>query len=167
MTLNNDRSTIIKILTNSKKWSVAIEIEGSKEIFRYREVKFPFLDNAMNLWVENVIADSIILTDLLIKEKAKFFANAFNIQENELIFSNGWLDRFKKRNNIQQHRIYGESRSVPIASLSEKRIKLHQLLSQYSLDQIYNINKTGLYYKMSLNQTLFTKPILGQKKDKM
>jgi len=120
----------------------------------------------MNLWVENVIADSIILTDLLIKEKAKFFANAFNIQENELIFSNGWLDRFKKRNNIHQHRIYGESRSVPIASLSEKRIKLHQLLSQYSLDQIYNINKTGLYYKMSLNQTLFTKPILGQKKDK-
>jgi hypothetical protein len=39
----------------------------------------------MNLWVENVTASGVILTDLLIKEKAKFFANAFNIQENELV----------------------------------------------------------------------------------
>ena len=48
------------------------------------------------MWVENIIASSVILTDLLIKEKARFFANAFNIQEDELVFSNGWLDRFKK-----------------------------------------------------------------------
>ena len=46
------------------------------------------------------MAGGVILTDLLIKEKAKFFANAFNIQEDELVFSNGWLDRFKKKNNI-------------------------------------------------------------------
>ena len=43
----------------------------------------------MNLWVENVIAGNVILTDLLIKEKAKFFAEAFNIQEQNLVFSNG------------------------------------------------------------------------------
>ncbi len=42
----------------------------------------------MNLWIENIMAISVILTDLLIKEKVKFFANAFNIQENELVFSN-------------------------------------------------------------------------------
>jgi len=165
-TLNIDRSTITKILTNSENWSAAIEIESSKEIFRHRGVKFPILDNAMNLWVENVTAGGVILTDLLIKEKAKFFANTFNIQEDELVFSNGWLDRFKKRNNIRRHRMHGESGSAPIASLSEERIKLRQLLSQYSLDQIYNIDETGLYYRMSPNQTLSTKPVLGQKKDK-
>ncbi len=102
----------------------------------------------------------------MIKEKAKFFANTFNIQEDELVFSNSWLDRFKKRNNICQHHMHGESGSAPIASLSEERIKLCQLLSQYSLDQIYNIDETGLYYRMSPNQTLSTKPVLGQKKDK-
>ena len=42
----------------------------------------------MNLWVENVTAGGVILMDLLIKEKAKFFANVFNIQEDELVFSN-------------------------------------------------------------------------------
>ncbi|CAI2195115.1 18881_t:CDS:2, partial [Funneliformis geosporum] len=36
----------------------------------------------MNLWVENVTANRVIITDLLIKEKARFFANTLNIQEN-------------------------------------------------------------------------------------
>ena len=62
--------------------------------------------------------------------------------------------------------MHEESGSALIASFSEERIKLCQLLSQYSLDQIYNIDKMGLYYRMSPNQTLFTKPVLGQKKDK-
>ena len=43
----------------------------------------------MSLWVENVTAGGVTLTDLLIKEKAKVFAQAFNIQESELMFSNG------------------------------------------------------------------------------
>ena len=54
----------------------------------------------MNLWVENMIAGGITLTDLLIKEKAKMFAAAFDIPESELVFSNGWLEKFKRRNNI-------------------------------------------------------------------
>ena len=64
----------------------------------------------ISLYVENVIAKSVILTDLLIKKKAKIFAQAFNIQESDLVFSNGWLDKFKKRNNIQRYRAHGEAK---------------------------------------------------------
>ncbi len=120
----------------------------------------------MNLWVENVTAGGVILTDLLIKEKARVFASAFNIQESNLVFSNGWLEKFKKRNNIQRYRAHGEAGSAPLESLPEERMKLRRLLSQFTLDQIYNIDETGLYYRMPPNQTLSTKPILGQKKDK-
>ena len=48
--LNIDRSTVTKILAKSEKWISVLEIEGSKEIFRYKGVKFPELDRAMNLW---------------------------------------------------------------------------------------------------------------------
>ena len=43
----------------------------------------------MGLWVENVTAGGITLTDLLIKEKAKVFAYALSIPESNLVFSNG------------------------------------------------------------------------------
>ena len=88
---------------------------------RHREVKFPLLDHAMSLWVENVTAGGVTLTDLLIKEKARIFAQALNIQENELVFSNGWLEKFKKRNNIKRYRAHGEAGSAPLESLPEER----------------------------------------------
>lgn len=136
------RSTITRILQQKDKWKVVTNTEESTQTFRHKEVKFPILDHAMSLWVENVTAGGVILTDLLIKEKARVFAEAFNIQENELVFSNGWLQKFKKRNNIRRFRIHGESGSAPLASLSEERTKLHQLLSRFTPDQIYNIDET-------------------------
>ena len=69
----------------------------------------------MSLWVENVTAGGA-LTDLLIKEKAKVFAQAFNIQESELMFSNGWLEKFKKRNDI----VHTEKQEVPHWNLLQK-----------------------------------------------
>jgi Tc5 transposase DNA-binding domain/Fission yeast centromere protein N-terminal domain len=140
--LNMDRSTISKILSQRDKWEVTTGTEDTAQIFRHKEVKFPVLEQAMNLWVENVTTGGVILTDLLIKEKAKIFAEAFNIQEKDLAFSNGWLHKFKKRNNICRYRIHGESGSAPLASLPEERRKLHQLLEHYTLDRIYNIDET-------------------------
>lgn len=140
--LTIDRSTISKILSQSDKWKATVITEDSIKTFRHKAVKFPLLDQAMNLWVENVTAGGVILTDLLIKEKAKIFAQALNIQENELVFSNGWLYKFKQRNNIRRYNIHGESGSAPLASLPEERIKLQQLLSRFTLDRIYNIDET-------------------------
>ena len=138
--LNIDRSTITKILSQKNKWK-DINAEDS-QTFRHKEVKFPPLEHAMSLWVENAIAGGVILTDLLIKEKAKIFAEALNIQEEDLSFSNGWLHKFKKRNNIRRYRIHGESGSAPLASLSEERTKLQSILGEYTLDRIYNIDET-------------------------
>ena len=66
-----------------------LEIKGSKKIYKNKRVKFPELDRTMSLWIESVTAGGVILTDSLMKEKARFFANAFNIQKDKLVLSNG------------------------------------------------------------------------------
>jgi len=48
-TLKIHRSTVTKILVQSERWSSALEIEGSKEIYKNKRVKFPELDRAMSL----------------------------------------------------------------------------------------------------------------------
>ena len=95
----------------------------------------------MSLWVENATASSVVLMDLLIKKKAKTFAEAFNIQEKDLTFSNGWLYKFKRHNNISRYRIHRESGSASLVSLSEEHTKLQLILGQYTLDRIYNIDE--------------------------
>ena len=78
----------------------------------------------MNLWVESVTAGDVILMDLLIKEKAKMF---FDIQEKDLTFSNGWLHKFKRRNNIRRYHIHRESESASLATLPEERTRLQSI----------------------------------------
>ena len=95
----------------------------------------------MSLWVENTTVSNVILMDLLIKEKAKTFVEAFNIQKKDLTFSNGWLYKFKRHNNISRYRIHEELGSMPLASLLKEHTKLQSILDQYMLDRIYNIDK--------------------------
>ena len=82
----------------------------------------------MSLWIENTTASDMVLMDLLIKKKAKTFAEAFNIQEKDLTFSNGWLYKFKRHNNISRYHIHEESESMPLVFLLEEHTKLQLIL---------------------------------------
>ena len=94
--LSIERNTVSKILLQKEKWKTKLNTENSIKAFKHKPVKFPVLDRAMNIWVGNVTEGGVILTDLLIKEKARIFATSLSIQESQISFSNGWLEKFKK-----------------------------------------------------------------------
>ncbi|CAG8675158.1 10545_t:CDS:2, partial [Dentiscutata heterogama] len=53
-----------------------------------------------------------------------------------------------------------KAKSASLDTLFEEKQKLNNLLSQYTLDQIYNADKTALYYCMQPNQTLLSASIM-------
>ncbi|CAG8438760.1 17478_t:CDS:2 [Cetraspora pellucida] len=125
-TLKLDRSTISKTLKKSEHY----------------------------LYLEEISTAGMVLTDDLVKLKGREFGNSLGISEDDLKFSNGWVANFKKRNSLHRYRFSGEVASAPLESLSDERIKLRQLLSQYEPENIYNADETGLFYRMLLHQTL-------------
>ncbi|CAB5388009.1 unnamed protein product [Rhizophagus irregularis] len=78
----------------------------------------------------------MILSDNILREKAKEFAQDLNIAENAIGFSN------------------------------ELRAELQELISKYDPNDVFNFDKTGLFYHMTPNQTLASGPVSGTKKDK-
>ena len=54
----------------------------------------------MNIWIGQVSASGLTITDNLVAEKAKIFGEKLGIEKTELAFSNGWLCGFKQRNKI-------------------------------------------------------------------
>ena len=44
---------------------------------------------------------------------------------------------------------------------------LRKLVSQYAVKDVYNMDETGLYWKMALDRTLGTERHAGQKQDKV
>jgi len=161
--LNIDRTTISKIINKKDKWVSIEEGEVSKKVFKHRKVKFPLLEEAMSFWIEQMTAKGVILTEVLIKEKAELFAKLLEIPKEELSFSNGWIFKLKSRNDLHTYRLHGEAGSVPIQILQNERQKLQEILSRYDHDNIYNADETGLFFRMMPNQTLAKRASAGKK----
>jgi len=164
--LSLKRSTISKILKDKEKWENFISTENSTKVFRERSVKFPHLEKAIGLWISQVSASGLTISDNILCEKARDFAQALNISKKSLSLSHGWLMGFKQRNYLCSFTLHGEANSAPLEILPQQRKFFQELLSNYELENIYNADETGLFYRMTSNQTLATGPVKGRKKVK-
>ena len=73
---------------------------------------------------------------LILEEKAEYFANSLG--HNTFNASNGWLDKFKKRNNIAFRNICGESACVNKDTCDEWKRKLPTLIKNYEPNNVFN-----------------------------
>jgi hypothetical protein len=162
--LSLKRSTISKILKDKDKWENFTPTENSTKVFRERSVKYPHLEKAIGLWISQVSAGGLTISDNILCEKAKEFAQALDIPKKSLSLSHGWLMGFKQRNHLRSFVLHGEANSAPLEVLPQQRKFFQELLSSYELENIYNADETGLFYRMTSNQTLATGPIKGKKK---
>ena len=83
-------------------------------------------------------------------------------------FSNSWLSNFQKRFNIKECVNYREAASTqidkPDAIVQMEKIRL--LATEYDLDNVLNMDETGLFWKLIPDRTLATKAGSGGKKSK-
>ena len=88
----------------------------------------------------------------LIMAKADSLVEKLNIRDFKA--NRGWLYRFKIRRSLIYKTICGESATVtPEMTREWRNNTLPALLARYSDDDIYNADKTGLFYKCLPNKT--------------
>ena len=147
------QNTVSDILRNKGKW-LHIDMnseEGKKQ--RDRPVQFPQVEEAMALWVTNALAAELTINTDILREKAEFFAKHF--ETNNFLASNGWISNFKKRNNIREYTKLGEAASAPLETLDEERQKLHEIIKEYNLNNVFNCDKTGKFFYFVKNLNLY------------
>jgi len=67
------------------------------------------------------------------------------------------LEGFKSYNGIRKRKQYGEAALVNMESVKDCMIELRKIIAPYLLKDVYNIDKTGLYWKAILDIILVTK----------
>jgi hypothetical protein len=67
------------------------------------------------------------------------------------------LEGFKSRNNIRKRKQYGKAASVNIEGVEDCIIELQVIVAPYLLKDVFNIDKTGLFWKAILDTILATK----------
>jgi hypothetical protein len=93
-------STICTIISNKDKILQYFEQNKIDETSkRIRHSNFNNIEDAMMMWFnQTMLNKNITLDGNILKAQAIKFATYF--QETNFVASNGWLDGFKKRNNI-------------------------------------------------------------------
>ncbi|CAG8790365.1 14388_t:CDS:2, partial [Racocetra persica] len=76
-------------------------------------------------------------------EKAHYFVTIMGISEEDIKFSNGWLNGFKQRNNLKVHKIHKEANDALLELLPNMRAKLRTLIAKYRPEDVFNTDETG------------------------
>ena len=159
------RSTVSDILKCSEKWlNYDCESRSEEKATRVTQPRHCQLEDALFMWFTNAEAHNLAMSDELLCLKAKELGDQLDIKD--LAYSRGWLCNFKKRRGIKLRERHGESASVCAESVESGRDKLKELLKDYQLKDIYNMDETGLFFRLEPNKTLASKTVKGTKKSK-
>ncbi|RPA99588.1 hypothetical protein L873DRAFT_1806459 [Choiromyces venosus 120613-1] len=114
---------------------------------RASSVKLPWIESMLVLWVQQCEGRGIILTEEAIRAKAIRFCELENIPEaNQPKWSHGWLSKFKTRTGLRKFRFYREASSVNLTDFAERIDQINEACDDYSDQDRYNFDETGLLY---------------------
>ena len=92
-------STVSKVLRQKDKY-LSID-DGSKSPIKRTKGKFPDIERALSNWARNHQRQGFPLSDSIIRDKARFFANTVGSSESHAkVNSNSWLEKFKQKNHL-------------------------------------------------------------------
>lgn len=154
----NNKSLIIKQCDNKEQLKrKKIDLYNSKG-------RNHMMEEALYIWIVQKLNNNAIITGNIIKAKAKVFGDKLGIKNFK--YSEGWLSNFKKRFNISSFKICGESAGISNEDIVKGKEFIMKQMEGYTLDNVYNLDETALYYQVSPSRTMSNKPVKGTKKSK-
>ena len=104
-------------------------------------------------WLLVVRSRDVAVSALVFKTKAIEFAEKMNLKNFKA--PDGWLDYRKKRFNVTFKTVSGESNACTDEMVAPwDQITLPPILSKYDLNQMYNADEFGLFYRAQPNKFL-------------
>jgi hypothetical protein len=96
-----ERSTVSKILKHKEKWMNVPDADIHR-VAKHRPSKFPGIESRLIARLREISQDGTILSDSLIRAKAKEVAQDLDILDEKFKASSGWVDNFKSRWGIRR-----------------------------------------------------------------
>ena len=91
----------------------------------------------------------------LIQEKALCLSVAGGFDD--FMASNGWLEKWLKRRNIHQSCLSGERGDISQETVDDWTKRLPQICEGYSLENVFNADETGLYFRALPSKSMVVK----------
>lgn len=141
-------SDIRKKKDSLQKFFLNFNVEKEASLVkRMRQPSDQSLDNAVYKWFCQLRSSGMSVRGIEIQAAAERLAKQLNVFNFKA--SSGWLFRFRRRHNIHNKKICGESLSANEEAVEPFRKALDEVLKKekINLSQLYNFDETGLYWR--------------------
>lgn len=128
---------------------------------------WPELERLLVIWQHHVESQGGFTNGPLLQEKARLLWQQIPqySSEKEPQFTTGWLTRFKRRHNLKTRIQHGEAGSVS-SNAGIEMAAIVTLAGDYNEEDIYNMDETGLFWRMLPSKGLSSARQPGFKKNK-
>ena len=143
-----------KIAAYTDDFSVASKTGKKKDRKTMAKPKNIELDQCVIKWYQQQRGSGVMVRGTELKMAAERFANNIGIQGFKA--SEGWLYRFKLRHGLTGKKVYGETLDANEEVIDEYCKEIKNLIQREGLllEQLYNVDETGLYYRSVPENTL-------------
>ena len=146
-------STLQNFIREETKLRSDFGKNGNSKRFMIRDSPHHNLEQSLVKWIHVVREKKVALTGPMVQEKAIEFATLSG--EKDFTASNGWLYRFQKRENLTFQNVVGEGGDVNLSVVENwTETVLPSLLKDYSPEDVYNADETGLFFHAQPKKTL-------------
>lgn len=139
-------STLSTILKNKTKIISNFKLQPSRKKIKLSE--FPNLDSSLFKWYIQCKDSNLPISGRILKEKANIFAKSLGYTNFKS--STGWLDKWKKRNNITLRKpccSFNISVSKDQLIMNQWKNDILTIINEYSPNDIFNADETGIFYR--------------------
>lgn len=132
-----------------------------------RPPAFPKIEDELLIFVNFARCCKLPITQAVLQHKALMIRDNLekNIASNQILehhklskftASIGWVQNFIRRHALRSVGLHGEGGSASAAQVADKMSELKAKLRSYDVDCIYNVDETGLFYKLLPRRTYIT-----------
>ena len=141
---------------NIRKRSALMSEETKKKKLRASVGRFTELEDKLYLWIDSMRRASLPVPPSLAILKAKKIAEELLIPQDAFKASWQWFSRFRERRGLQRILLHGEGAEVDRENpdLLEALDKLYAIISKYNPENVYNMDETGLFFRLLPKYTL-------------
>lgn len=145
------KSNIVSILKSKERYLEALKSSNASLRKTTKKPKYETIDRGLNNFLMNSLARGESVNNATLLEKAAQIAQENGIVEFKK--SHGFLDKFKKRNNMFFQATATESTGPTAAAvlLDENwiTVKLHDLIQLVDPRNVYNLDELGLFWRLT------------------
>ncbi|KAI6649591.1 Tigger transposable element-derived protein 6-like [Oopsacas minuta] len=113
------------------------------------------LDEKLWEWFVATRSKKIPVSGPILQEKALDIAT--ELEKTDFKAANDWLEKFHLRYNVNFQVLSGERAGIDQAVVKNWKQRLDSLINEYSPDDIFNFDETGLFYKALPTNSLVQK----------